>query len=71
MGDSKRQIVSGIAEYYNPDDLVNKQVIVCTNLKPIKLRGEESNGMILAAQEGDNLSLLTIDKNLSPGSQVS
>ena len=49
MGTEKRQIVSGVAEYYKPEDCVGQKVIVVANLKPRKLRGVESKGMILFA----------------------
>lgn len=69
-GGEIRQIVSGIAQWYTPEDLTGKSVIVCTNLKPIKLRGVESNGMLLAADNGETVSLLEADQSLEPGSQV-
>ena len=63
---------SGIAKYYSPDELVGKKVTVVTNLKPVKLRGVLSEGMILAAQDGDKLSVLSPEKDeISDGSQVS
>lgn len=68
---NNRQIVSGIAEYYKPEDLVGKQVIIIANLKPIKLRGVESCGMILSASNDDELSVLTSLKNVKSGSVVS
>lgn len=72
IGDEVRQIVSGIAKYYSPDELVGKKVIVVTNLKPVKLRGVLSEGMILAAQDGDKLSVLSPEREeISDGSQVS
>jgi len=67
----KRTIVSGIAEWYAPKDLIGKEVIVIVNLEPRKLKGIESQGMLLAAQEGGKLSLITLDKKLPPGSEVS
>lgn len=71
MGGEIRQVVSGIAKYYKPEDLVGKTVVVVANLKPIKLRGEQSNGMILAASKGDQLSLVTLeDDSLDTGTQV-
>ena len=66
LGTEKRQIISGIAKYYKPEDLVGKKVIVCTNLKPVMLRGLESNGMILSAVKGKKLSILTIDGDVIP-----
>ncbi|WP_026702354.1 methionine--tRNA ligase [Salibacterium aidingense] len=70
LGREKRQVVSGIAEHYKPADLEGKKVICVTNLKPVKLRGEMSQGMILAASRGEELTLATIDKNLPNGSEV-
>ena len=70
IGDEVRQIVSGIAKYYNPADLIGRKVVVVTNLKPVKLRGVLSEGMILAASDGKDLSLITPDKDLESGSGV-
>lgn len=58
-----RQIVSGIAKFYNPNDIIDKHVVVVANLKPVKLRGVESNGMILCAVENESLELLEVKKN--------
>ena len=71
-GDRVRNIVSGIAEFYEPEDLINKSVSVIVNLKPVKLRGELSEGMILAA-ENDKKELLVIEvpEELLPGSKIS
>ncbi|AFS77202.1 methionyl-tRNA ligase MetG [Gottschalkia acidurici 9a] len=55
LGEETRQVVSGIAKYYSPEDLIGKKVILVYNLKPVKLRGIESHGMILAADKGKNL----------------
>lgn len=61
IGDEVRQIVSGIAAYYKPEEMVGKKVAVVTNLKPCKLCGVESQGMILAAADDENnLSVLTV-----------
>ena len=70
IGDEVRQIVSGIAKYYNPAELIGKKVVVVTNLKPVKLRGVLSEGMILAASDGKDLSLIAPDKDFESGSQV-
>ncbi|MBE7027043.1 MAG: methionine--tRNA ligase [Ruminococcaceae bacterium] len=70
LGDEKRQIVSGLAKHYTPDELVGKNVIVIANLKPVKLRGVDSYGMILAASDADTLSICTLDKDIASGSQV-
>ena len=69
IGDEVRQIVSGIAKYYDPEKLVGKKVIVVTNLAPAKIRGVESNGMILCATSGEELELLEA-KNAKSGSIV-
>lgn len=69
IGDEVRQIVSGIAKYYDPEKLVGKKVIVVTNLAPAKIRGVESNGMILCATSGEELELLEA-KDAKSGSVV-
>jgi len=67
-----RQVVAGIAEHYKPEELVGKKVIFVCNLKPVKLRGVLSQGMLLAAtQEDGPLALTTVDRNVPPGSRVS
>ncbi len=71
IGKEVRQIVSGIASHYSPEDMVGKKVVVVTNLKPAKLRGVLSEGMILATMDGDTLSLLAPDKDVADGSSVS
>ncbi|WP_312643292.1 methionine--tRNA ligase [Hydrogenoanaerobacterium sp.] len=69
--DTPRQVVSGIATWYSPDDLVGKKVVVVANLKPAKLRGVESNGMILAADAGENdVKVLFVDSDVPNGSKV-
>ncbi|MGG3890556.1 methionine--tRNA ligase [Metabacillus fastidiosus] len=70
LGYEKRQVVSGIAKYYKPEELVGMKVICVTNLKPVKLRGELSQGMILAGSKDGNLALATVDSSLPNGSQV-
>lgn len=63
LGEEKRTIVSGLVKYYSPEELLNKQVVVVVNLKPVKLRGVESQGMLLAAGDDDIVKLLTLDSN--------
>ncbi len=70
LGTESRQVVAGIGKYYEPDDLIGKQVVVVTNLKPVKLMGIESQGMILAAGTKNSLNLITIDDNVEPGTVV-
>lgn len=71
VGNETRQVVSGIAEYYKPEQLVGKNLILVANLKPVKLRGIESHGMILAAYNDKELVLGTIDKDIASGTEIS
>ncbi|CAM3642917.1 methionine--tRNA ligase [Marinicrinis lubricantis] len=70
LGTEQRQVVSGIAKHYKPEELVGKKVICVTNLKPVKLRGEMSQGMILAASSGDQLTLATVSDDMPNGAKV-
>ena len=71
IGDEVRQIVSGIAQYYKPEEMVGKKVAVITNLAPRTICGVESQGMILAAMDDkDNLSVMTVDKDIISGSEI-
>jgi methionyl-tRNA synthetase len=70
LGYEKRQVVSGIAQFYKPEELVGRKVICVTNLKPVKLRGELSEGMILAGSQEGLLSLASVDQTLPNGSKV-
>lgn len=69
-GKEQRVIVSGISGSYTPEELVGKKIVMLLNLKPKKIFNIESNGMILAAEDGDNISLLTCDKELPEGSKI-
>ena len=78
LGDETRQIIAGIKSYYAPEALLGKQIVVVTNLAPRKMRGMESNGMLLAASvtEGDELRDVVVlstdaDKQVPPGARVS
>ncbi len=71
LGAEKRQIVAGIAQYYSPDDMIGKTIIVVANLEPAKIRGIDSNGMLLAAKSNKTLVLLTTDKDIPPGGKIS
>jgi methionyl-tRNA synthetase len=71
IGSEERQIVAGIAEQYTPEEMVGKKIVVVTNLKPAKIRGIESKGMLLAAHDGKTLSLVYLDKEVKGGSPVS
>lgn len=70
LGDEKRQIVAGIAKHYSPDQLIGKKIVVVANLKPAKLRGVESQGMLLAASIDDELCLITPEKDIKEGARV-
>lgn len=70
LGYEQRQVVSGIAKFYSPDELVGQKVIVVANLKPVKLRGELSQGMILAGEKDGILKLATVDSKLENGAKV-
>tara|TARA_B100001179_G_scaffold30840_1_gene18824 strand:- start:3172 stop:5040 length:1869 start_codon:yes stop_codon:yes gene_type:complete len=66
MGEDTRQIVAGIAEHYKPDALIGKKVILVANLKPVEIRGVESQGMLLAASDENSLTLVGLDDNDLP-----
>lgn len=70
LGKEKRTIVAGIKKFYNPSELINKQVIVVANLKPKKIANVESNGMLLAAEDDEGIKLLTVDKTTKEGSNI-
>lgn len=70
IGEKVRQIVSGIAKSYSPEEMIGKKVVVVTNLKPVKLRGVLSEGMILAASNKKNLVLATVDNDIESGATV-
>lgn len=70
LGYEQRQVVSGIAKFYTPEELVGQKVICIVNLKPVKLRGELSQGMILAASKGDQLTIATVPDSMPNGAIV-
>ncbi|MNP25925.1 Methionine--tRNA ligase [compost metagenome] len=71
LNGEERQVVSGIAKYYKPEDLVGKYVVLVANLKPVKLRGELSQGMLLAASSDDDAQLFLVNPGELPtGSEV-
>jgi methionine--tRNA ligase beta chain len=71
MGTEQRQIVAGIRNHYTPEELVGRQIVVVANLEPAKLRGLESQGMLLAASDEGRVIILAIDKPVQPGAKVS
>jgi methionyl-tRNA synthetase len=70
VGDEKRQVVSGIAKWYQPEDLVGKKVVMVYNLAPVELRGVESQGMVLAASKGKKLTLVSTLEDFTDGSII-
>ena len=70
LGGEERQIVAGLKPYYKPEELQGKKVVVVVNLQPAVLRGEKSEGMLLAAQDGDDVIFLTPEKDCLAGSNV-
>lgn len=70
IGTERRQIVAGIAKYYKPEELIGRIIVVVSNLKPAKIRGIESNGMLLAAKAGGELKLVTVDAQIASGGDV-
>lgn len=71
LGNEVRQVVSGIAKYYEPEDLIGKKVVMVYNLQPVKLRGVESCGMVLAAQKGKKLTLVSTLEDFVDGAKIS
>lgn len=72
LGEETRQVVSGIKEFYSPEDLIGKKVVVVSNLKPVKLRGIESKGMILAAEDSEGkLTLVSTLEEIESGASIS
>ncbi len=70
VGGRQAQLVAGLKGHYTAEDMVGKKIIVVANLDPAKIRGVDSQGMLLAALDGSDVSLLTLDKDVSVGSKV-
>lgn len=73
LGEERRQIVAGVAQWYAPGELVGRRIVVVTNLEPATIRGIQSQGMLLAAggrAPGADLEVLTLDKEIPPGTRV-
>ncbi|MDD5727263.1 MAG: methionine--tRNA ligase [Victivallales bacterium] len=70
LGAEKRQLVAGVAQFYTPEAIIGKNIVVVANLKPAKIRGVESQGMLLAAKDGKDLKLITVDGDIVSGSSV-
>ncbi len=71
LGDEDRQIIAGIRQYYAPEDLLGKKIAIVANLEPRMMFGEQSNGMVLAAKDGESLSLLVLEKDIPSGIRLS
>ena len=70
LGSEERQIVAGIQKYYEPEELIGRKLVIVANLKPVKLRGIESQGMVIAAGDGDIVKVLFVDDAVSEGEGV-
>lgn len=70
LGNEERQIIAGIGKFYEPQDLINKLIVIVANLEPRTLLGEESNGMLLAASDDTGIALLMPDRDISAGSLI-
>jgi len=70
LGTEERQLVAGIRAYYKPEELIGKQIVVVANLQPATLRGVESQGMLLAASDGEKVIVLSPEKPIASGSKV-
>ncbi len=70
VGSEKKDIVAGIRNFYKPEELKGKNVVVVNNLEPAVIRGVESKGMLLAASEGGALSIITLDRDMPAGAGI-
>ena len=70
LGGEERQLVAGLRGHYTPEQLEGKTIVVVSNLEPALLRGVESQAMLLAAQDGEQIVLVTTDREVAPGSKV-
>ncbi|MBU2063333.1 MAG: methionine--tRNA ligase subunit beta [Candidatus Omnitrophica bacterium] len=70
VGDATKQIVAGVRAHYTKEELLDKQIVVVNNLQPVKLRGVESQGMLLAASDASSISVLMPERTVSAGSIV-
>lgn len=70
LGTEERQLVAGIRVHYTPEELIGKQIVVVANLQPATLRGVESQGMLLAASDGERVIVLSPEKPVAPGAKV-
>ncbi|MDW8066796.1 MAG: methionine--tRNA ligase subunit beta [Aquificaceae bacterium] len=71
LGGEERTLMAGIAKHYSPEELVGKKILMLANLKPRKIFGVESQGMVLALSDGENLSLIVPDRDVREGAKAS
>ena len=71
LGEEERTLMAGIAKHYSPEELVGKKILMLANLKPRKIFGVESQGMVLALSDGENLSLIVPDRDVREGAKAS
>ena len=70
LGEEKKQIISSISNYYTPEEMMDKQLVILNNLQPAKFMGLESQGMLLAVEDDKGVSLLKPDREMAPGTKV-
>ncbi|NQT33250.1 MAG: hypothetical protein HQ594_06235 [Candidatus Omnitrophica bacterium] len=70
LGEESKQIIAGIRAHYSTDELIGKKIVLVNNLEPATIRGEESNGMLLVASDGDDLAILMPEKDIPSGAQI-
>jgi tRNA-binding protein len=70
LGEERKQIISSISNYYTPEEMMGKQLIILNNLEPAKFMGLESQGMLLAVEDDKGVSLLKPDREMAPGTRV-
>jgi len=70
LGDEQRQIIAGLKQWYQPEEMTGKAIVVVTNLEPASIRGMESNGMLLAAGAGDDVVVIVPERDIPPGTKV-
>ena len=70
IGEEERQLVAGLKPYYKPEQLVGRKIVVVANLEPAVLRGEKSDGMLLAAQDGNNVVIVVPERDVASGSPI-
>lgn len=70
VGSEKRQLIAGVAQFYTPEDMVGKTIVIVANLKPAVIRGIDSAGMLLAAKAGKKLALVTVDGDIPSGASI-